>query len=27
LDGVGHIPHIQVPEIFKEKLLAFLQGR
>jgi pimeloyl-ACP methyl ester carboxylesterase len=25
LDGVGHIPHIQVPEIFMEKLLAFIQ--
>ena len=27
LKGVGHIPHIQVPEIFREKLLAFFQGK
>ena len=24
LEGVGHIPHIQVPEVFKEKLSKFL---
>jgi pimeloyl-ACP methyl ester carboxylesterase len=27
LDGVGHIPHIQVPEVFKEKLLSFLNSK
>jgi pimeloyl-ACP methyl ester carboxylesterase len=27
LDGVGHIPHIQVPEVFKEKLLAYLNSK
>lgn len=27
LEGVGHIPHIQVPGVFKEKLLAFLNAQ
>jgi pimeloyl-ACP methyl ester carboxylesterase len=25
LKGVGHIPHIQVPEIYRQHLLQFLQ--
>lgn len=25
LKGVGHIPHIQVPEIFQQKVLNFLK--
>jgi pimeloyl-ACP methyl ester carboxylesterase len=25
LDGVGHIPHIQVPDVFRDKVLSFLR--
>ena len=25
LPGVGHVPHIQVPEVFNRELLRFLQ--